>query len=606
MARVLSSANRRGKRPTARYGSPERSLHSALSDAVASDPRLPVTSWDQVALGGSCRLHVRFNDLLGPLWTVHVVADQERPRDRDGGFVHEPDSWHSPSVWDAPPAGPALMNLTTFHSVRFCAGDLGLNFAMMSAKAEVSMLSILGKTVSHCDGITRRRFLTAGALTIGGLTLADLLQAEAASGLGSSTKAVINLHLDGGPPQMDLVDLKPDAPAEIRGEFSGIDTSIPGFQICELMPKVAQIANRFAVIRSLVGSTGQHNAFQCQSGWDEKNLAAVGGRPAMGCVVSKLHGSPKDIAPCFVDLMQGRAMVRDSARPGFLGPSYKPFRPDISQLFARPLEAGMKNELAKRGDNHTVSLKLDAALNAERLDDRAGLLGGLDTLRRLADRTGMMDAMDRFHRQATEILLSGEFAEALDLARVPAQELARYTAPASSLQRFTTAEDEHSMRKLLLARRLVQAGVRCVSVSFSDFDTHTNNFGRMRQMLPILDHGLHTLITDLDEHGMLRDVAIVVWGEFGRTPKINDQAGRDHWPRVGMCLLAGGGLRVGQVIGATDRTASTATSRPVTYQDVLATLYHHLGIDTAHTTVTDPAGRPQYLLDQGQPLSELV
>lgn len=468
------------------------------------------------------------------------------------------------------------------------------------------MLSILGEPFMHCDGVSRRRFLTAGAMTIGGLTLANLLRAEAAQGIRSSNKAVINLHLDGGPPQMDLIDLKPEAPAEIRGEFTGIDTAVPGLQICELLPKLASIADQFAWIRSLVGSTGQHNAFQCQSGWDEKNLAGIGGRPALGCVVSKLQGSASDSSPAFVDLMQGRALVRDSARPGFLGPSQKPFRPDISQLFSRPLEPGMKNELAKRGTGHAVSLKLDSALSAQRLDDRASLLSGLDTLRRIADRSGMMDAMDRFHQQAAGILLSGQFAEALDLARAPTNELDRYTAPQSSLQKFTTAEDENSMRKLLLARRLIEAGVRCVSVSFSDFDTHSNNFGRMRQMLPILDHGLYTLITDLTERRMIDDVSIVVWGEFGRTPKINQNGGRDHWPRVGMAMLAGGGMRVGQVIGATDRTASTATSRPVTYQEVLATLYHRLGIDTTQTTLIDPAGRPQYVLDQGRPIRELV
>jgi hypothetical protein len=476
----------------------------------------------------------------------------------------------------------------------------------MVTQPEVNMLSILGKPHRHCDGISRRRFLTAGALTVGGLTLADLLRGEAAAGVGSSRKAVINLHLDGGPPQMDLIDLKPSAPAEIRGEFIGIDTAIPGFQICDLLPKTARIADRIAFIRSLVGSTGQHNAFQCQSGWDDKSLAAIGGRPALGCVVSKIQGSSQDAAPSFVDLMQGRALVRDSARPGFLGPSFKPFRPDISQMFSRPLEPGMVNELARRGNDHTVSLKLDAALSAQRLDDRAGLLDGLDTLRRAVDRSGMMDAMDRFHQQAAGILLSGRFAEALDLGRAPVRELERYTAPPSSVEKFTTAEDEHSMRKLLLARRLIEAGVRCVSVSFSDFDTHSNNFARMRQMLPILDHGLATLIRDLEERGMLDDVSIVAWGEFGRTPKINDKAGRDHWPRVGMALLAGGGMRGGQVIGATDRTASTATSRPVTYQEVLATLYHQLGIDTVHTTLVDPAGRPHYLLERSEPLSELV
>ena len=175
----------------------------------------------------------------------------------------------------------------------------------------------------------------------------------------------------------------------------------------------------------------------------------------------------------------------------------------------------------------------------------------------------------------------------------------RYTAPASKLGRFSTAEDETSMQKLLLARRLIEAGVRCVSVSFSDFDTHSNNFPRLRQLLPILDHGLHALLTDLTERDLIDDVSIVAWGEFGRTPKINSSAGRDHWPRVGMALLGGGGMRTGQVLGATDRTASVATNRPVSYGDVLATIYHQLGIDPAHTTLIDPSGRPQRIV-QGE------
>src|SRR6185436_4131713 len=187
------------------------------------------------------------------------------------------------------------------------------------------MLSIFGQPYRHCDGISRRRFLAAGALTVGGLTLADLLRAEAAAGIRSSQKAVINLHLDGGPPQMDLIDLKPDAPSEIRGEFSGIDTAIPGLQICELLPKLASIADRFTFIRSLVGSAGAHDAFQCQSGFAAKDLQSLGGRPALGSVVAKLRGSARDVAPPFVDLMQGRPLGRNSARPGFLGPTYTPF-----------------------------------------------------------------------------------------------------------------------------------------------------------------------------------------------------------------------------------------------------------------------------------------
>ncbi|MFC1759141.1 DUF1501 domain-containing protein, partial [Planctomycetota bacterium] len=172
--------------------------------------------------------------------------------------------------------------------------------------------------------------------------------------------------------------------------------------------------------------------------------------------------------------------------------------------------------------------------------------------------------------------------------------------------RFYTADDNQATRKLLLARRLVEAGVRCVSVSLSDFDTHSSNFPRMKHALPILDFGLHALITDLEDRGMLDDVTVIAWGEFGRSPTINKEGGRDHWPQVGPAILAGGGMRVGQVIGSTDRTASRATSRPVTYQDIFATLYHNLGINPHQTTFIDPTGRPQYLLESGQALRELV
>ena len=470
----------------------------------------------------------------------------------------------------------------------------------------ITMLEFLGQRYAHCDGITRRSFMTAGALGLSSFSLANVLRAEAEQGIGSSQKAIINIHLDGGPPQMDMIDLKPDAPMEIRGEFRPISTRIPGFHVCELMPKLASIADRFAFIRSLVGADGRHDAFQCMSGFDSKNLQSLGGRPAMGCIMTKLLGSEKDKAPTFVDLMQGRPLVRNSARPGFLGPSFSPFRPDISKVFPRELEEGMKKELAALGSQHTTSLKLDAALNASRLDDRTRLLNGLDHVRRELDSSGTMDAMDRFHQQAANILTSSQLANALDLSSIPAAELGRYTAPEPAVRGSRTADDHRAMRKLLLARRLVEAGVRCVSVSFSDFDTHSSNFKRMKHLLPILDFGLHALITDLDERGMFDDVTVIAWGEFGRSPKINKEGGRDHWPQVGPAILAGGGMRVGQVIGSTDRTASRATSRPVSYQDVFATLYHNLGIDPHRVTLNDPTGRPQYLLVGGRAMNELV
>jgi hypothetical protein len=468
------------------------------------------------------------------------------------------------------------------------------------------MFTIFGKSYRHCDGISRRQFLAAGAMGLGGLTLADLLRAEAAAGIRSSSKAIINIHLDGGPPHLDMIDLKPDAPAEVRGEFKPIATKVPGLQVGELMPKLAGIADRFAFVRSLVGSAGAHDAFQCQSGFPSADLRSIGGRPALGSVVARLRGSTDDPAPPFVDLMQGRPLVRNSARPGFLGPTYNPFRPDISKMFARELEPGMKKELAARGDNHTIQLTLVDGMTPGRLGDRARLRAGFDAVRRELDDSGSMEAMDRFTQQAASILTSGRFAAAMDLDKEPPKMLERYTPPvASSPDRFYTADDGTAARKLLLARRLVEAGVRCVSVSFSDFDTHADNFKRMRQLLPIVDHALHALVTDLDERGLLNDVVIVAWGEFGRTPKINKSAGRDHWPEVGPALLAGGGLKGGQVIGATDRDGSRVASRPVTYQDVFATLYRCLGIDPSGTTLPDPNGRPQHLLERGEALREL-
>jgi hypothetical protein len=336
-------------------------------------------------------------------------------------------------------------------------------------------------------------------------------------------------------------------------------------------------------------------------------MQSLGGRPALGSVVAKLQGSPRDPAPPFVDLMQGRPLVRNSARPGFLGPTYTPFRPDISKMFARELEPGMKGELAARGKDHTVRLTLVDGLSAARLGERNRLLAGFDQLRRDLDTSGTMEAMDRFNQQATTILTSGRFANALDLEKEPAHMLARYTPPDDpDAFHFLTAEGHLSARKLLLARRLIEAGVRCVCVSFSDFDTHSKNYPRMRQLLPIVDHALCALVTDLDERGMLGDVSIVAWGEFGRTPRINSAGGRDHWPETSPVILAGGGMKVGQVIGATDRNAGSVVARPVHFQDVFATLYHNLGIDPATTTIPDPNGRPQHLTESGQPIRELL
>lgn len=460
-----------------------------------------------------------------------------------------------------------------------------------------------GNTVGRCS---RRTALGAGAVSCGGWLLPELLRAEAASG-GRSQRSIINIHLDGGPPHLDTIDPKPDAPLEIRGEFTPIATRIPGLQLTELMPRVASIADRFAFIRTLVGSAGAHDAFQCQSGYAAKDLEALGGRPAVGCVLTRLQADVASGAPPFIDLMQGRPLVRNSARPGFLGPACQPFRPDISRMFRRQLEPGMQGELSRLGGDHAVSLTLNPSLTQQRVASRRELLGRLDSLRRDADNSGMMDAMDRFTQQAVGILTSGRLAEALDLEAEDPRILQRYTAGTSGAGRqSTTSEGPESVRKFLLARRLIEAGVRYVSVSISDFDTHSDNFPRMRNLMPIVDHGLHALVCDLQERGLLEDVSIVVWGEFGRTPRIDPQTGgRHHWPRVGPALLAGGGMQTGQVLGATDRLGEDVLSRPVHFKDIFATLYYNLGIDARTVTLPDPQGRPQYLLDEGSVLPEL-
>ena len=472
------------------------------------------------------------------------------------------------------------------------------------------MFTLNGGSGLRCKGIQRRSFLKAGALGFGALTLADVLRGEAAAGIRSSNKALINIHLDGGPPQMDLIDPKPNAPSEIRGEFNSIRTKIPGLHLTELLPRLAAHADKYVFLRSLVGADEKHDAFQCQSGFKEKELVGVGGRPAMGCALNQLLDKSGDTAPGFVDLLQGRPFVRNSARPGFLGLTNGAYRPDISQMFPLALSTGMQAELNKQSYGRSDSLALSPGLTVDRLRNRVALQQSLDTLRRDLDASGSMAALDKFTQLSLGILTSGKFADAMDLSKEDPKVLDRYTprivAPEWTGVIGDTMESPKAAQKFLLARRLIEAGVRCVSLSIGDFDTHEANFPRIRYLGPLLDHALDTLVTDLDERGMLNDVMIIVWGEFGRSPRISANGGREHWPQVSMGIMAGGGLKTGQVIGSTDRYAAEAASRPVHYQDVFATLYRHLGIDARGTTIMDTTGRPHSLLDVGQPIAELI
>ena len=455
--------------------------------------------------------------------------------------------------------------------------------------------------------------MCAGTAGFAGLNLPQILAADADSqSLGptkqapKSKKSLIVLHLDGGPPQMDLIDPKPRALSDLRSPFLPISTNQSGIQLTELMPQCAQIADKLVFLRSLVGADGKHHAFQCQSGYKEKVLDSIGGRPALGCVVNHLLGSAEDNVPMFVDLMQGRPLVRNSARPGFLGPTVKPFRPDISDRWSRELEEGMKGELARLGDGHKTELELIDELPVSRVDDRLALLSQLDRFKRALDDSGEMAAMDQFTAQAYRILTSGSFAEAMDLDRESQSIIDHYTPKADfgGTQSYTS-EGPDSAMKLLLARRLIEAGVRVVSVSISDFDTHRDNNARMQNLGRLFDFSFAALVNDLEQRGMLDDVTVLAWGEFGRTPKVNAKGGRDHWPRLSMGMMAGGGMPGGLVLGQTDRDAGEATDRPVHYADVISTLYHQLGIDPQRM-IHDRTGRPHVLMDHGEVIRELV
>ena len=445
------------------------------------------------------------------------------------------------------------------------------------------MLTIYGSRSRFCDGVSRRNFLKIGALGVAGLSLPNLLRAEAAAGIGKSHKAVIMIFLPGGPAHQDLLDLKPDAPSELRGEFKPIKTNVPGMEICELMPMLARRADKLAVIRSMVGCSGDHDAFQCLTGRMKRNMPP-GGWPSLGSCVAKLQGPVKEAVPPFVALApkMGHMEWADPGQPGFLGMPYAPFHP----------EGEGKSDMVLNG------------VTLDRLADRRALLESLDRFRRDADVTGTMEGIDAFNRQALNVLTSSKLVEALDLTKEDPKVVERY---GKGDPRNRDDGGPRLTSHFLIARRLVEAGARCVTLAFSRWDHHGRNFPQLREDIPLLDQGLSALLEDLYSRGLDKDVSVIVWGEFGRTPTINKDGGRDHWPRVSCAVLAGGGMKTGQVIGATDRQAGECTHRPVQFGEVFATLYHNLGIDTSKVTIPDLSGRPQYLVDNNaQPLKELV
>jgi hypothetical protein len=442
------------------------------------------------------------------------------------------------------------------------------------------MLTLLGPSHRYCDGVSRRSFLQAGSLLFGGLTLPRLMQAEQRANITSSQKAVIMVYLTGGLAHQDSFDMKPAAPKEARGEFNPIDTVVPGIQICELLPQLATMADKYALIRSIIGLRDEHSSFQTITGYTMGD-SQRNGYPHFGSFVSRVQGNTSPVVPAFVDLfptMQHRPY--NSPGPGNLGPRFAGVKADGEDL---------------------ASMKLRFVSPAQ-LGERRRLLDTLDQFRRSAEGDRLL-AADSAYQKAFDVLTSSRLVDALDVTKEAPELRERYGKGSPNHQ-----GDGGPLwnDQFLQARRLVEAGVRCVTIAYGFWDTHGNNFRHLRGNLPMLDRGISALIQDLHDRGLQNDVTVAVWGEFGRTPKINSNAGRDHWPRVNGALLAGGGLRTGQVIGSTDALADSARDRPVPYQDVLATLYRSLGIDP-HEMVRDVFDRPVPILPgTAQTIRELL
>jgi hypothetical protein len=418
-----------------------------------------------------------------------------------------------------------------------------------------------------CDGVSRRNFLQIGAFGAG-LTLADALRVQAAKKADTAPsrskafKSAIFVYLPGGPSHLDMYDLKPDAPKEFRGEFNPVATNVPGVQICEHFPMQAKMWDKLAAVRSLT-SVDEHSDSLVMTGYPERvNMTA--GHPSFGAVVSKVRSNGSASVPPYVSL---RGMSRGT-EPGFLGVSHRPFTP-----------SGPGN----------ANLSLANGVTAQRLDDRKVLLDKFDDVRRDIDASGTMSGLDSYTERALDMVTSGVVRDALDLKK----------------EGEKVRESYKGVENFLTARRLVEAGVGFVTLSFGGWDTHGKNFESLKKQLPVLDRGIANLVTDLHDRGMGEDVVLVVWGEFGRTPKINMNAGRDHWSPAMGALVAGGGLKMGQAVGATTEKGERPKDRPYTVPQLMSTLYRAIGIDPSQT-FANGSGRPMYILDDREPVKELI
>jgi hypothetical protein len=440
------------------------------------------------------------------------------------------------------------------------------------------MLEFLGRGQRTCDGISRRTFLKVGSLSLGGLTLPALLRLRAAEKIPSlPRRSVILIWQAGGPSHIDTYDLKPSAPAEFRGEFKPIPTNVPGIQISEHLPQQARIMDKLAIVRSAYHTNAGHGMGSqwMLTGYQPTLEVNDNIYPSCGSVVAKMRGANEPALPAYVNLPR----VLSFGKAAYLGASYNPFAPESD-----PNSEGFQ----------VRNLKLPGRVDAARLGRRRELLQELDRIRRDLDTRGDMLGLDTFYREAMEMVTNTKAQRAFDIHQEP---------PA--------LRDRYGRNDLgqccLLARRLVEAGVTFVTIQAGGgWDTHGDNFGQLKNhLLPKYDQAVAALVCDLYERGLQDEVLVMAMGEFGRTPRINPQAGRDHWPGAMSILYAGGGLKMGQVIGATDAKAERPISKPVTPGCVLATMYHVLGIDYRHVFY-DQAQRPLPILNEGEPIADLI
>jgi len=448
------------------------------------------------------------------------------------------------------------------------------------------MLTFLsGDRAPYCDGVSRRSFLKAGALGMGGLALPEFLRLQAHGAVSSGTKArsVIMICLGGGPSHLDMYDMKPDAPAEIRGELRPIRTAVPGLQISELLPKQAKLADKFSVVRSATWVEPDHQRIEIFTGFPKNQR-----RPSFGSFVSRLLPTRDVAMPKFVSLMGDNGEIAEAEQPLYAGGRHRAFTPAAQGL---------------------QTLELTKQVDLSRLRNRKALLDSLDTLRRDVDATGEMGAADAFSAKALDMLTSGVARKAFDLADEDPKVLDRYRVTGNRFM-YYRGPAHWDWEAFVRARRLAEAGVPFISLQVGVWDHHCSDtsgsiFESYRTLMPLWDSCFSALLTDLHERGLDKEVCVVVWGEFGRTPRINQFGGRDHWPGAGSVLFSGGGLKMGRVVGATSPGGEHPVTRAYNPQNILATLYQVLGIDPS-ASIPDLNGRPQYVLDDREPVAELL